>query len=63
MTRAPSFTMSAFGSRKTRFFLLQYKSWNRLAMSLVNSKCWRWSSPTGTNVVWYNNMSDAIKTG
>ena len=35
----------------------------RSARSRVISRCWRWSSPTGTNAASYIRMSAAISTG
>ena len=40
-----------------------YRLFTRPAMSRVNSKCWRWSSPTGTTSALYSRMSAAINTG
>src|SRR3954466_2949902 len=36
---------------------------NRWARSRVSSRCWRWSSPTGTWSASYSRMSAACRTG
>ncbi len=48
MTRAPSFGIAASGRAKVS----PKRPLNRWAMSRVSSRCWRWSSPTGTRSAW-----------
>ena len=40
------------------------KRWlKRCARLRDSSRCWRWSSPTGTSSVWYSRMSAACSIG
>ena len=50
---------SAFGSKKVfPNFLLKL-----LASVLVSSRCWSWSSPTGTTLALYIRISAAMSVG
>ena len=50
-----------YGSGRGNAFLNRVL--NRPARSRVSSRCWRWSSPTGTYFGRYNKMSAACRIG
>ena len=59
ITRAATGAVTACGTTNVS----PYARLNRMARSRASSRCWRWSSPTGTAVTSYIRMSAAISTG
>ena len=48
MMRAPAGGIAASGTLN----VVPKRPLNRIAMSRISSRCWRWSSPTGTRSPW-----------